>query len=323
MTVAHGLAVDNLTGELFENTTLPIVFNDTRQHDVSRWYSEHRHVIDQQLQQFGAVLFRNFKVDSLKDFESFTQSALGHVAKYVGAATPRTQLTQAIATSTEFPADQEIKLHNELSYEQTIPERLLFCCLDAPQTGGQTQLADVNAVYQAIDPQIIEEFERKGGWRLIRNYDCGFGPDVLTGFGTTDKDAIKADCEQRDVKVEFLDTGVVRTIQNRPAVRAHAHTGLPLWINHIAFWHVSSLDPEQREILTSLFAIDELPYATLFGDGSEIPDEYIDNIRSAYRQSEVTFDWHQGDVLLLDNYRVAHGRKPFTGSRQIVVSMGN
>jgi alpha-ketoglutarate-dependent taurine dioxygenase len=33
--------------------------------------------------------------------------------------------------------------------------------------------------------------------------------------------------------------------------------------------------------------------------------------------------WSKGDVLMLDNITVAHGRQPFTGSRRILVAMAD
>jgi alpha-ketoglutarate-dependent taurine dioxygenase len=35
----------------------------------------------------------------------------------------------------------------------------------------------------------------------------------------------------------------------------------------------------------------------------------------------MTVRWEAGDILLLDNMLVAHGRRAFTGPRQIVVAM--
>lgn len=305
------------------NNTLAHICQADSEQNLTQWYQQNLADIEQKLLEHGAVLFRGFGVDSVEGFDQFINTSIKTVTQYVGGATPRKKLNDAIATSTEFPHDQEIKLHNELSYETTLPTKLAFCCLDAPDTGGQTQLADMNKVYQLIDPEIIEAFEQKNGWKLIRNFGRGFGPDIQNGFGTTDQTAIEQDCQQRQIDIEFLDGGVVRTKQTRAAIYNHPQSDLPLWINHVAFWHGSSLDEEQRSILSMLFKADEFPYATFFGDGSEIPDQYVDNIRAAYQQAETTFDWQVGDVLLVDNYRVAHGRKPFTGTRKVIVSMGD
>ena len=35
----------------------------------------------------------------------------------------------------------------------------------------------------------------------------------------------------------------------------------------------------------------------------------------------VVFPWNEGDILMLDNMQVAHGRNPFSGERKIIVSM--
>ena len=52
-----------------------------------------------------------------------------------------------------------------------------------------------------------------------------------------------------------------------------------------------------------------------------IEDEVLDQLRAAYRAATVTFPWQVGDVLLLDNMLVAHGRAPFTGQRRVLVGM--
>jgi alpha-ketoglutarate-dependent taurine dioxygenase len=72
----------------------------------------------------------------------------------------------------------------------------------------------------------------------------------------------------------------------------------------------------------SEFSLNDLPYNTYYGDGSPIEDEVVDEIREAYRQETVAFPWQAGDVLMMDNMLVAHGRNPFSGTRKILVAMG-
>ena len=53
-----------------------------------------------------------------------------------------------------------------------------------------------------------------------------------------------------------------------------------------------------------------------FGDGTAIPTV---GLELAVKLSEkYTFDlpWQDGDVALVDNYMVMHGRRPFTGERK-------
>lgn len=303
--------------------SLPVVYHAESDSDPLTWYEHNKVQVTHALLNYGAVLLRGFKVRELNDFHRFSSLAITRSARYVGGATPRKNLTDKVATSTEFPQDQEIKLHNELSYEQELPKKLLFCCIVPPGSGGQTPIADVNKVHSLIDPSIIKEFEAKNGWKLVRNFGRMFGPTLEKGFGSADMAVIEADCQSRGIELDIISDKVVRTTQVVPATRQHPLSGLPLWINHVAFWHTSSLEKSQYEVMAQLFKGDEFPYNVFFGDGSEIPDDYVANIRQAYKQAEVVFDWQQGDIMMVDNYRVAHGRKPFTGQRAILVSMGD
>jgi alpha-ketoglutarate-dependent taurine dioxygenase len=65
-----------------------------------------------------------------------------------------------------------------------------------------------------------------------------------------------------------------------------------------------------------------LPYNTYYGDGQPIEDSVVEELREAYRQETVAFPWQPGDILMMDNMLVAHGRNPFTGPRKILVGMG-
>ena len=111
-------------------------------------------------------------------------------------------------------------------------------------------------------------------------------------------------------------------VQVRPPIESHPQLGTPLWFNHIAFWHVSSLEPELRALFLKEFEEHELPFNTFYGDGSTIEDSVAEELRQAYQQETVSFPWQPGDVLMLDNMLVAHGREPYSGSRKILAAMG-
>lgn len=65
-----------------------------------------------------------------------------------------------------------------------------------------------------------------------------------------------------------------------------------------------------------------LPRNVYYGDGTPIQEEVVAEIGEVYRQTAVRFPWREGDILMVDNMLVAHGRQPFVGTRKIVVAMG-
>jgi len=66
---------------------------------------------------------------------------------------------------------------------------------------------------------------------------------------------------------------------------------------------------------------DELPTNTYYGDGEPIESDVLEELRAAYHAETVSFPWQRGDVMLLDNMLVAHGRAPYSGPRKILVGM--
>jgi alpha-ketoglutarate-dependent taurine dioxygenase len=92
------------------------------------------------------------------------------------------------------------------------------------------------------------------------------------------------------------------------------------WFNHLTFFNVSTLDPMVAEALL-LMGKENLPNNTYYGDGTEIEAAALDELRAAYEAEAVVIPWQEGDIMMLDNMLVAHGREPYTPPRQVVVGM--
>ena len=50
-------------------------------------------------------------------------------------------------------------------------------------------------------------------------------------------------------------------------------------------------------------------FHTCFGDSSEIPQRYIAHLHELVWRNLIFNRWKKGDVLMIDNYRVSHGRQ--------------
>jgi alpha-ketoglutarate-dependent taurine dioxygenase len=303
-------------------TTLPLVIKPRLADvDLAGWTRANLEFIEPALLKHGGLLFRGFGIKSQAEFLSFLTANNVQLMDYMEGATPRTLLGERIYTSTEFPPTQSIALHNELSYVSTFPMKVWFYCLQPPTEQGETPIADVRKVLRRISPSVRKRFVDKG-WMLVRNFGDGFSLPWESAFHTDDPAEVEAYCRRAAIGFEWKDGNRLRTQHVRPPVAVHPKTGEEVWFNHIAFWHVSSLASNLLEMMLSEFKQADLPYNTYYGDGSPIEPQVIEELRQAYSEETITFPWQQGDILMLDNMLVAHGRAPYAGDRKILVSMG-
>lgn len=288
--------------------------------NLSQWATNNRDFISQRLQRHGGILVRGFNVKSVDEFELFLRSLVGELLEYSYRSTPRTQVSGRIYTSTEYPAHQTIPLHNEMSYSRNWPMVIGFFCVEVAPEGGETPIADSRNVFNLIDPAIRDQFARKQVM-YVRNYGDALDLPWQNVFQTEDRAEVEAYCQGAGIEFEWKNKDELTTRQVCQAVATHPATGEPVWFNQAHLFHVSSLEPEIRESLLSS-AGGQPPRNACYGDGSPIEDEALEKIRAAYAKEAVVFPWQKGDVLLLDNMLVAHGRRPYRGARKIVVGMG-
>lgn len=285
------------------------------------WSAANKEYIDNLLLQHRALLFRNFNVENVNDFEQFViATSDGGLLEYRDRSTPRDELGDKTYSSTIHPADQYIHLHNEGTYWITWALKIFFSCLKVPSERGETPIADVRKVYERIDPEIRDRFAAKK-MMLVRNYNEGFGLPWQEVFQATDRAEVEEYCRQNLIDFEWKSGDRLRTRQVRPAIRKHPRTGDAVWFNHAAFFHVTSLEPAARDALMSEFGEEGLPYNTYYGDGEPIEPSVAEHLRDAYLQEKIVFPWQKGDILMLDNMSVAHGREPYVGDRLVVVGM--
>ena len=232
---------------------------------------------------------------------------------------PRHEVADHVYTSTDYPPHQRIPLHNELSYSNNWPLRIFFHCVTPPGSGGATPVADCRNVYQRISPAVRERLEERD-YLYVRHFDSDMGLGWQQAFHTDDRTAVERYCVDNDIEF-FWGTGdELTTRQRRPVSEAHPETGEMTWFNHLTFFNVSILDPMVADALLSM-GKENLPNNTYYGDGAEIEPAALDELCAAYEAETVAIPWQEGDILMLDNMLVAHGREAYKPPRQIVVAM--
>jgi alpha-ketoglutarate-dependent taurine dioxygenase len=288
--------------------------------DVRDWLAGSGDTLRRLRDEHGAVLLRGFCPLDAAGLSDLATAMSGELLDYTNRSTPRTRVDGKVFTSTEYPADQTIPLHNEMSYTDSWPDTLFFCCVVPAAEGGQTPLADSARVYDRVPAAIRERFERSGV-RYVRNFGSGLDLSWQEAFQTEERSEVDAYCDEHGIQADWLDGERLRTRHVVQATITARRTGRKAWFNQAHLFHVSSLPAEIERALRADFAEDELPRNAMYGDGSPLDPADLATIRDAYHAEEIAFRWQEGDVVIIDNEQFAHGRRPYSGSRSLLVAM--
>lgn len=282
-----------------------------------------RDFLQRKLRESGAILLRGFAVVSAADFEKVARAfSAKHLLNYMGGASPRVELGGGVYTSTEYPPQYTISLHNELSYSHKYPSHVYFCCIKPAETGGETPIADSRRILKNISPEIVKRFKTKE-IRYDRNLfgDAGSGYSWQDAFETFDKTIVENYCLDAGIKFQWKANGGLHLSQKLPATVTHPITGEEVWFNQADGFHPSALDPETYESLISTIPEEEFRLNVFYGDGEAIDISALNHIRQVIKNETLIFPWQTGDILILDNLLTAHGRMAFAGERKIILAM--
>ncbi|MYW90732.1 TauD/TfdA family dioxygenase [Amycolatopsis rubida] len=288
--------------------------------DLAAWLKDSKPQVQEILNERGAVLFRGFPIREPADFQAVVKVWSPALLSYTYGSTPRSKsAVEGVYTSTEYPADQTIPQHNEMAYARVWPRYLWFYCETAAPVGGATPLADNRRVGERLDPALFASFAARGV-RYVRNYGSGLDLSWQQAFETEDPKEVEELCRDQEIDFDWQETGRLRTSQRCPAVVEHPATGTDLWFNQAHLFHTSALSAEVRASLLEL-GPGQLPRQAYYGDGEPIEDAALDEVRAAFEAETVRQPWERGDVLLIDNMLVSHGRDPYEGPRRVLVAM--
>ncbi|MEE1790667.1 TauD/TfdA family dioxygenase [Streptomyces sp. BE308] len=278
--------------------------------------------ISDQLVKEKALIFRGFGVTE-DELEKIMNELLPNRLAYVHGNSPRTKVGKNVYTSTEYPQEFTISMHNEMSYAHQWPARLLFFCQQAAETGGATPVTDSALWLESLDPEVREAF--RGGVRYQQNLHDGFGlgKSWQDTFETKDRAEVETFLGNTGATWEWKPDGSLRVSQVRPSTAIHPVTGAEVWFNQSDQWHPAGLGDDTAAALAAILPADELPQSVTFADGSPIPDDYVIQVRDRGLAAAQNCDWRTGDLMLIDNMLVSHGRRPFTGARRVLVAMSD
>lgn len=280
---------------------------------LEAWLRGNLDWVEQKLLDHGAILLRGFGLESAEDFRHITEVLDDSLLDYQGGISARDRVIERVYESTHYQRDLAIELHNELSHTRSWPSKILFFCRVPPVFGGQTPIADGRALLAALPDATRTRFAERG-IRYQWIYPDGGKPVAgdatpwQKAFQTEERAVVEAACGAAGVTCEWLEDGAVRTTSIREALHTHPKTQQVVWFN-------------QADVRAAIRERGMLRTTTTFADGSPIPEEDIVAIRAASEQVASIFPWQRGDLLVLDNVLALHGRRPYRGPRDILVTM--
>ncbi|MGA8165533.1 MAG: condensation domain-containing protein [Waddliaceae bacterium] len=285
---------------------------------LESWLQENKDLWKPLLEKHGALLFRGFGIESPDHFEKVALSIHPKKVEYVEPSQPRPEYKEKVYVSTEYPPEEILHQHSELNYTYDWPMIGLFCCLQPPETGGETPLSDNREIIGRLDPSIRRLFTEKGVM-YQRNYGDGLLVPWQKVFKTENPKEVEKYCRRNaPMTCEWSDNGGLRTRQVRPGTFQHPRTKELVWFNQSYLFHAGSLGEERFHELLKSYSEEDLPAHAYYGDGSPITFEHLEHVYKVLRNSCHFFHWEKGDVVVVDNILISHGRNPFTGTRKIL-----
>lgn len=297
-----------------------VILAESSTPDACTWLKENREHILALLQRQGAVLLRGFGLVSDRDFDAaistFELPAFTYEESLSNAV--RKNRTDKVFTANEAPSEIEIFLHHEMAQTPRYPGKLFFFCELASATGGATPLCRSDLLLQALRkhmPEFVRQCEEKG---LRYTNIMPLEADALSGQGRSWKSTLssdsKAEAESRlkalGYSWQWLDDGSLKaTTPVLPAVKT-LECGTEVFFNQLIAAFMGWKDSRNRH-----------ERVVRFGDGSAIVDEDMQQVVKLSQVVTYDLQWQTGDMAIVDNFLVMHGRRPFTGERRVLASL--
>jgi hypothetical protein len=207
-----------------------------------------------------------------------------------------------------------LQLHCEMGYLPIAfrPGLACFFCYEPPTDGGATTLADGRTFAQRLAPSSRRLFETEplrfqhripvAMWEVSEQ-----GLSGSRSFAAAEGERFRVQRQESDGAEVVLVEYVTSAFFARPSA---GHQGAePAFINSI----LALTDPVHFDGTTVL----------TLESGRPIPEEVLSELRTIADEIAVPVRWNKGDLVIVDNFRMLHGRTAFTGSRAVWARFGD
>ena len=241
----------------------------------------------------GVLLFRGFDVDT-NLFKEFTNLLSIDFRNYAGGAFSRRVINgdQTLLSVNDFKS--EIKLHGEMYYQQNIPLMLWFFCANPPLEDGETTVCDGRQFFNEISSSTKELFSKKKLKFTVQISQ----QDWQKKYQTDDLNTLEEIFQQNNTHLTVNDDQSILLEYISPAI-------------------IPSRCGKYQVFINSLLPTKQLnPKILNFEDDSEIPEEVVSELNEIAEKITTEISWQKGDILMIDNTRILHGRRSFADDQR-------
>lgn len=254
------------------------------------------------------LLFRGFEVDTDK-FKTFTELLSTNFVSYVGGAYSREMINgdKTLLSVTGGKQHFAVPLHGEMYYRKQKPEIIWFYCASPALKEGETTVCDGRQVYNELSDATRSLLQEKR-LKYIRTYPTGVWQKI---YQTDDIEILKKVCTENDMQLQVNADFSITTEYTTSAIQVSRCGKYNVFINNI----LPVVEQESKGSQTSIVRLE---------DYSKLPDEVIDEIKQVSDRLTQLVSWKKGDILMVDNTRLLHGRRSFADEqRDIYVRLCN
>ncbi len=264
-------------------------------------------VVAHQFTQSSLVLVRGFDIDPER-FRRFTAQFGSDFHTYAGGHWKRRKIDGVSDHMEVTPGTRMVVPHGELTYTASSPRILWFYCRQPADTGGETTVYD-GIEYLAALPQALRGLLQDHRLEYTTEYPESRWPDL---FETAELAEVERVCQESGLGYEVRGEAGSRVVRTRyvcSAILRSRVSGASAFVNYI----LSSLGGER-------LGFENVAKVRLEG-GQPLPEKTYEELMAVGEQVVTPVAWREGDVLMIDNTRFMHGRRSFTGARDVHLRM--
>lgn len=309
---------------------------------------------NQQLDTYGAILFRGFEVEDAEQFQKVLELLNVQLESvYHFGSAHRVRITDKIFTSSEAPPDRIIAPHNELNMVPMRPSVLAFFCQIQPDIYGETPIINTEKLFDNLSPSLQykianfpQRFVRYVPKHLLEIVFEGLLQEEITrllqkqgfDFNWQEDGSIYFECSYITLfshpKTSRLcfSLSIVDSLVSREWYR-NIGQRYSFWKRLYYNWLPANLYKTfQQGLTTAATVVDSSQKRTSTlntyflnedSQDTEMTQAEAQELGKAEWKNASVFKWKQGDILVMDNLQVAHSRLNTKLKRKILTAFGN